>query len=296
MKHKTEQTSIKINIQERPLQAGLYLIGTPIGCLKDISLHALEIFASVDVVACEDTRITGKLLHHYGIQVKKIKYNDHSDTHIRSEILKRIEQGESVALCSDAGLPLIADPGYKLITDCRDKGFYITSIPGANAALTGLQLSGLPTDRFIFLGFLPTKKKARHDYLSQWKDTPVTQIYYETAQRIEETLHIIQDIMGDRPVVIARELTKLFEETLSGSAKDLLEQLHERPPLKGEVVLLLAGQDAKQDWSDIEITELLQHAINEKHLSLKDAVQAVMLQSGWSKKKVYEYALHIKNK
>ncbi|MGB1077600.1 MAG: 16S rRNA (cytidine(1402)-2'-O)-methyltransferase, partial [Bdellovibrionales bacterium] len=180
MKDKNALQTIKINLDAQPLPAGLYLVGTPIGYLKDISLRALETLMSVDVVACEDTRVTGKLLHYYGIEAKKIKYNDHSDARAREEIFRRIGEGQAVALCSDAGLPLIADPGYKLVSECVDRGVYVTSIPGANAALTGLQLSGFTTDQFAFLGFLPSKAKAREDYLLQFKTLSMTQVYYET--------------------------------------------------------------------------------------------------------------------
>ncbi len=289
-----EQTKhIEFSIEKRNLSAGLYLVGTPIGYLKDISLRALETLMSVDVVACEDTRVTGKLLHHYGIQVKKIKYNDHSDSRARDEIIKRIGQGEAVALCSDAGLPLIADPGYKLVTECLEKGAYVTSVPGASAVLTGLQLSGLPTDQFIFLGFMPSKKKAKEDTLLRWKDLPMTHIYYETAPRIFDTVKTIQKSMGERHIVIARELTKTFEEILSGTCADILVRLKDSP-IKGEVVLMISGQDGKV-WTEEDVMILLRGFITEENFSVKESVQSVMDISGLAKKTVYEYALKVKN-
>lgn len=293
MKDKQDPQFIKINLETQHLKAGLYLVGTPIGYLKDISLRALETFLSVDVVACEDTRVTGKLLHHYGISVKKIKYNDHSDENARNEIINRIEAGEAVALCSDAGLPLIADPGYKLVRECVEKGLYVTSIPGANAALTGLQLSALPTDEFIFCGFLPNKQKMRDEALARWKGMNVVQVYYESATRVDKTLNAILSVMGDRHVVVARELTKLYEEVLSGTCTELLERLKEKA-LKGEVVLMVSGNGGVKGYSEDEIKELLAHSLQEQSLSVKDAVENVMQASGWAKKKVYQLALEVK--
>lgn len=294
MKHNNPPTTIKLTVDKVPLRAGLYLVGTPIGYLKDISLRALETFMSVDFVACEDTRVTGKLLHHYGIPTKKIKYNDHSNLRARDNIINIIEQGQSVALCSDAGLPLIADPGYKLVAECVEKGLYVTSIPGANAALTGLQLSAMPTDQFIFLGFLATKKKAREDYLKRWKDVPVTQVYYESARRIVDSIRAVQTVMGERHVVVARELTKSYEEVLSGTCSELIDRL-EAKPIKGEVVFIVSGEGDVKELNDEDILEQLRCEIHTQGHSAKEAVRIVMDQSGWPKKKVYEHALTVKN-
>ncbi len=285
--------TIKINLNAQSLPAGLYLVGTPIGYLKDISLRALETFMSVDVVACEDTRVTGKLLHHYGIQVKKIKYNDHSDERVREEIFSRIERGESVALCSDAGLPLIADPGYKLVRECVERGVYVTSIPGACAALTGLQLSGLATDEFLFAGFVPNKKKAREDLFSKNSALAITQVYYETAVRIVDCVEAIASVMGDRHIVVTRELTKSYEEVISGTCSDVLTRLKDQP-IKGEVVLIVSGERVEKSWDDEAIIKALRHEMVDLGASSKDAVKSVMAQSGWAKKQVYAFALDVK--
>ncbi len=294
MKDKQEQKTIKINLESKPLASGLYLVGTPIGSLKDISLQALEVLMSVDVVACEDTRITGKLLHHYGIKVKKIKYNDHSDDRARSEIFKYIEDGCSVALCSDAGLPLIADPGYKLAAECVENDVHMTSIPGANAALTGLQLSGFPTDKFSFLGFVPNKAKAREDFLLSHKGLLMTQVYYESAVRILDTVKSLHKILGDRRIAVARELTKRFEEVIVGTCSEVIEKL-EANPVKGEIVLVVSANVEGEIWDEEKIRSSLEKLIVEEGSSIKDAVKEIVFLSGKSKNDIYAIALEIKN-
>ncbi len=187
------------DIQKNPLKSGLYLVATPIGNLRDMTLRAIDTLAMADVVACEDTRVSGKLFQAMGFKVKLMALHDHNEVAQTPYLLSLIAEGKSVALISDAGMPLISDPGYKLVRECLDKGVYVTSLPGANSPLMALQLSGLPSDNFSFLGFLPSKSKARRDVLETWKNVPTTLVIFESANRIEDSCADILAVLGDRP-------------------------------------------------------------------------------------------------
>lgn len=270
------------------LAAGLYIVATPIGHLGDISLRALVTLASADRIACEDTRMTGLLLARYGLKKTLLSYHDHSADEKQLAILKHIAAGEAVALVSDAGMPLIADPGYKLVRQCREQGYDVTVVPGANAALTALSGSGLPTDRFLFVGFLPPKKTARLKALAEVQSIVATQIFYEAPQRLAESLEDMASLLGaSRPAVVARELTKLYEETRRGSLGELALYYKENPP-KGEIVILLSppeNNEASQQDIDALLTEQLQT------YSLRDAVAVVATITGLKKGDVYKRAL-----
>lgn len=272
----------------RSLRAGLYLVATPIGNLRDITLRALDTIAACDMLVCEDTRVSGKLLQAYGIKKPLRLYNDHSDEGRRDELLAAIREGRSVALISDAGTPLVSDPGYKLVRAALAQDLYVTALPGANAPLTALQLSGLPSDAFTFAGFLPPKDEARRDRLRQWRQTPGTLVFFETAPRLLKTLAAMRAEFGDRDAAVLRELTKLYEEGRRGSLSDLLAHYDERGAPKGEIVIVVgaAAADAAGD-----ATALLEDAL--AAMSLRDAVLHVAELTGQPKKSIYALALSL---
>ena len=222
---------------EPSLKAGLYIVATPIGNLGDITLRAAETLRAVAAVACEDTRVTGKLLHHLGAKPRMIRYDDHADERAREGILALAAEA-AVALVSDAGTPLISDPGFRLIREARERGIAITSLPGPSALIVALTLAGLPTDRFVFAGFLPAKAKARGEMLEELATVRATLVFYETGPRLVASLEAIAEIWPGREVSVARELTKLFEECRTGAAAELAAH-YRAHPAKGEVVLLI---------------------------------------------------------
>lgn len=273
-----------------PLPA-LYLVATPIGNLRDVTLRALDVLQSSDVILCEDTRVSGKFLKAYSIKKPLKTYHDHSTEKDRAEILAMLKDGKCVALISDAGMPLIADPGYKLVEAVRAEGLPVYAIPGANAPLMALQLSGLPSDAFSFHGFLPPKQKARQDTLEALKGRKETLIFFETAPRLLKSLQDIVKVYGAVDCVVARELTKKFEEIRSGNASDLICYFEENT-LKGEIVLLIGPSDPDLSEDDIEakLRKLL------KDMSVKEAVATLVDASGLPKKMIYNKALELKDK
>lgn len=277
---------------KKQLSPGLYLVATPIGNLKDITLRALETLHSVDLIACEDTRVTAKLLCAYNIGVPKISYHDHNAAQRIPDFIRKIQEGKTIALVSDAGMPLISDPGYKLVQACQEHGVYVTSMPGASAVLTGLQLSGLPSDSFTFAGFLPTKTTARKKMLAEYKDIPGTLIYYESASRLSKMLADVQSVLGDRKVAVARELTKRFEEVICGSVEEVLDKID---AVKGEIVVVIGSDvDDKQSYSDEDVERLLQEAM--ETMSVKDASATIALETGLAKRDIYARALELQRR
>jgi 16S rRNA (cytidine1402-2'-O)-methyltransferase len=277
------------------LKPGLYLVPTPIGNLRDLTFRALDVLAGVDLLLCEDTRVSGKLMKAFGLKKPMRVYNDHSTEKDRDFVLGVIDEGESVALISDAGTPLISDPGYKLVREAIQRGFDVTALPGANAILPALQLSGLPTDAFSFIGFLPARSGPRRTLLEKWRDRPGTLICYETAPRLEESLKDIKKALGDRPAAIARELTKLYEETRRGKISDLLKQIQEEGPPKGEIVLVIGenkGAETEKGGDTIE-AQLIEAL---KDLSVRDAAEMVATATGKPKKAIYMLALKLSGK
>jgi 16S rRNA (cytidine1402-2'-O)-methyltransferase len=222
------------------LAAGLYILATPIGNARDISLRALETLKGCAVIAAEDTRVTSKLLAIHGISKPLIPYNDHNGQQMRPKILARLEQGEAVVLVSDAGTPLVSDPGYKLVREAIAAGVNIVALPGPSAVLVGLTLSGLPSDRFLFAGFLPSRSGERKAALEEVKGVQATLIFFESAQRLSESLAAMAESLGDRQAVMARELTKLYEEVRRGSLRELAAHYEKAGAPKGEVTLLVA--------------------------------------------------------
>lgn len=215
----------------------LFIVATPIGNLSDISSRALETLRSVDLIACEDTRQTIKLLNHFGIQKPLVSYHDFNEEKKAAELGRKIQDGLKVALVSDAGMPAISDPGYRLVRFCREKGLNVVAIPGANAAITALAASGLPSDEFFFAGFLPSKKSARLEKLESLRPLRATLVFYEAPHRVEEVLDDMEKALGDRETCIARELTKLHEECLFGR----LSEIRSRVKPLGEFVIVVSG-------------------------------------------------------
>ena len=276
--------------------AGLYIIATPIGNMADISLRALEILGKVDFIACEDTRESGKLLSVYDIEAPKLPYHEHNAREMRPQIIKLLQEGSSIALISDAGMPLISDPGYKLVAACADAGLNVTCIPGASASLAGLVLSGLPTDRFFFAGFLPPKTVARKSALSEVKEIPGTLVFYETAPRLLDSLIDMQEILGNRPAAVARELTKKFEEVRRDTLQNLVAHYTAAGAPKGEIVIVVGAprEDDAKIWSDDALKDYLRDMIGKKGMSVKDAAAFMAAKSGRKKSEVYQMALLLK--
>ncbi len=270
--------------QNAELKAGLYIVATPIGNIHDITIRALSILANVDIIFCEDTRVSGKLLAHYGLNKKTFCYNDYSDEKDRENIINLILAGNKIALISDAGTPLISDPGYKLIRELINKKIYVTSSPGPTALITALTLSSMATDQFYFLGFLPNKENARQKALTSLKTIATTLIFYETALRLTACLSDIKLILGDKPACIARELTKSHEESVTGTVSEIIKY-YETHTLKGECVIILDNREAKK-FSEDEIDELI--AKYSKELSAKDTAQIIADITGVSKKIIYQ--------
>lgn len=271
---------------------GLYLVATPIGNLGDISSRAIDVLTKADIVACEDTRNTSKLFSLLGISAPLTPYHEHNADKVRPRLLKRLRNGEAVALVSDAGTPLVSDPGYRLVQDCIAENIYVTAVPGASALLTALQLSGLPCHRFLFEGFLPVKMSARQKELSLLADIPATLIFYESPNRLEETLNDMLVVLGNRKAAVVRELTKKFEQTVRGTFEELIANYRENGWPKGEIVILCAPAEAKE-FNENTIKDLLRSAL--ETMSVKDAATVVARHTGGSKKQIYQTALALKN-
>ena len=272
-----------------PLSPGLYIVATPIGNLGDMTLRAAEVLRGVAAVACEDTRVTGKLLHHLGIKKRMIRYNDHASDETRDYLLGLAAQ-EPLALVSDAGTPLISDPGYKLVRLAREAGIAVTSLPGPSAVVVALTLAGLPSDRFFFAGFLPSKDKARRDMLSELAAVPSTLVFYETAPRLGDSLAALGEVLPGREVAVARELTKKFEECRTGSAAELAVHYAAYPP-RGEIVLLVGPPLAVTPESHDIDALLLAELVTSK---ASQAAAAVARTTGVDRKLLYARAMELK--
>ena len=272
----------------------LIIISTPIGNLGDITQRAAHLLAQADIIACEDTRQTRKLLSLLSISssAELWAYHDHNGAKVRPKLINVMKAGQQVALASDAGTPLISDPGYKLVTACLENDIPITAAPGPTAPIVALTLSGLPSDRFSFQGFVPQKKKAARDALEESRLLTMTQIWFETPKRLAATLKMMAEIYGNRYCVIARELTKLHETLYRGMLPDLAKQFEGATILKGELVLVVDGADKHASQVSIEkISELLRARMHK--MSLRDAVEEVEDLSGLPRKQIYQLALSI---
>ena len=271
------------------LPPGLYIVATPIGNLGDITLRAVETLRGVAAIACEDTRVTGKLLNHLGIKKRMIRYDDHASEGDRDRLLAMLAE-EPVALVSDAGTPLISDPGFRLVRLARAAGIAVTSLPGPSAAVVALTLAGLPSDRFLFAGFLPAKDKARRDVLAELATVPATLVFYETAPRLADSLAAIDAVLPGREVGVARELTKKFEECRTGTPAELIAHYAAHPP-KGEIVLLV-GPPGAASADSFDIDALLRAELETEKPS--QAAGKVARLTGLDRKTLYARALELK--
>jgi 16S rRNA (cytidine1402-2'-O)-methyltransferase len=263
----------------------LYVVATPIGNLEDISARGIRILGEVDLIACEDTRQTRKLLDRYGISTPLISYHEHNEESRSEDLLREILAGKNIALVSDAGTPLIADPGYRLVERALERGVAVSPIPGPAALLAALSASGLPTDSFLFQGFLPAKKGQRRMLLEELKPLKATLVFYEAPHRILDTLDDVGEILGARPVVVAREVTKIHEEFLRGAAAEIHEALSSRASVKGEIVLMI-GKSQGQEIDDTPIEAAVEKLV-ESGVSRMEACKTVARRRGLSKREVY---------
>lgn len=274
-----------------PLPAGLHLVATPIGNLGDVTVRGLTTLARADIIYCEDTRHSRTLLAHFGIDRPLRPYHEHNADAERPRLLALLGEGKTIALVSDAGMPLISDPGYKLVRDAVAAGVAVHALPGASAVLTGLALSGLPTDTFLFAGFLPPKQAARRTRLAAIGNVSATLILFEAPQRLAETLADMTDVLGARQIVVARELTKRFEEIRRGAAADLAAWARDGN-VRGEIVIVVEPA-AAETATDAEIELALTRAMED--MSLRDAARMVAGATGAPKSRVYEIGLRLRS-
>ena len=263
----------------------LYLVATPIGNLEDITYRAVRVLKEVGLIACEDTRHTRGLLDHYGIDRPTISYHEHNETGRTPDLIARLKGGQSIAVVSDAGTPLISDPGYRLVNQALAEGIEVVPIPGPSAILAALTASGLPTDAFHFGGFLPAKTSQRRKTLEAVREFECSLVFYETPHRILEALEDVAAVLGERPIVLTRELTKMHEEFLRGTATEVLERLRERPSIKGEMTLVI-GKPVAAVASGISIPDAV-NALIAGGMPRMDAMKTVARERGLSKREVY---------
>jgi 16S rRNA (cytidine1402-2'-O)-methyltransferase len=288
----TGYTAFGLRAEAEKIEPGLHVVATPIGNLKDISFRALSTLAAAAAVIAEDTRVTKTLLAHYGISTPLIAYHEHNAKVIRPHLLARLEAGERLALVSDAGTPLVSDPGFKLVQEALERGVHVTSVPGPSAVLAALVVAGLPTDRFFFEGFLPNKSGPRRARLAELANVPGTLVFFESPRRLAETLADCAAVLGPRAAAIARELTKMYESIRRGRLDELSEALAQEEPPRGEIVLLVAPPEegaaamAEADL-DARITDAL------ANYSVKDAASVVSAATGQPRRQVYARALQL---
>lgn len=272
-------------------EAGLYVTATPIGNIGDLTFRAERLLAMADVIACEDTRVTAKLLSRYGITTPTVAYHDHNATKVRPKLLRRLAEGQVVALVSDAGTPLISDPGYRLVAEALDAGFHVTTLPGASSLLAALAVAGLPTDRFMFAGFLPPKSAARKRALAELGDIRATLVVMESARRLAASLADMAAVLGDRDAVVARELTKLHEDVRRGTLTALADAYARSGPPKGELVVVIGPPPDRPAATAAEVDATLTAAL--RTMSVREAVATVAGATGMPRRQVYRRALDL---
>jgi len=273
---------------------GLHIVSTPIGNLADISLRALATLRASDLIICEDTRVTAKIKSVFAITTPLLCYNDHNAPKTLPRIMDFLKNGTTISLVSDAGTPTISDPGYKLVNSAIQERIFVTSVPGASAMLAALPASGLPTDKFLFIGFLPVKKMAKQNFLSDLKEFKATLIFYESARRLSSTVQTMADILAPRSAVIARELTKKYEEFIRGDLSALALKTTEQIERKGEFVILVGPPQSESQPNKDAVDQMLLEALSDK--TLRDAVNIVVKETGAKRKDVYLRALDLKEK
>jgi 16S rRNA (cytidine1402-2'-O)-methyltransferase len=276
----------------------LYLVATPIGNLEDISLRALRILKQVDLIACEDTRHSARLLSHYGISTPRESHHEHNEATHTPRLIEMLHAGREVALISDAGIPLVSDPGFLLVTACRKEGIPVVIIPGPSAVVTALAGSGLPADTFYFAGFLPPRAHARRRRLAELSVIRTTLILFEAPHRILASLQDMVDTLGSRQACLARELTKIHEEWLKGTLPEILESLQARPSIKGEITLVVKGDETalEETASSQNISEHLAEVMLQTGLPPNEALKSVARQHGISRREAYRMLLREKDK
>ncbi|MBM3527519.1 MAG: 16S rRNA (cytidine(1402)-2'-O)-methyltransferase [Alphaproteobacteria bacterium] len=281
-------------LADRPVEAprlagGLHIVATPIGNLRDISLRALETLAAADTIACEDTRVARKLLDRYGINTPLVPYHEHNAAAARPKLLARLADGASVALISDAGTPLVSDPGFKLVRTARDAGHAVFAVPGASAALAALTVAGLPTDRFFFEGFLPAKEGQRRSRIAELEHIPATLVIYESGPRLARTLADLAAGLGAREAAVCRELTKLHEEVRRGDLAQLAHDYTQGAETRGEIVIVVAPPSADAPPDANEVDAMLRNAL--RRASVKDAAAEVATATGLPRRDIYKRAI-----
>jgi len=279
----------RVSLYTQGMAGLLYLVATPIGNLEDITYRAVRVLKEADLIACEDTRHTRKLLDHYEIRTPTVSYHEHNEVERAAELAERLRAGAAIALVSDAGMPLVSDPGYRLVRAAIDNGIAVQPVPGASAALAALAASGLPTETFRFCGFLPSKPGQRAKALEALAEEQATLIFYEAPHRILEALEAIEKSLGPRPVVMARELTKIHEEFLRGTAAQIRAQLAQRDAVKGEMTVLV-GRASAPAPDDTPVEEAV-NALMRAGTPRMDAIKQVARRRGMSKREVYEKLL-----
>lgn len=270
----------------------LYIVGTPIGNLSDISERALETLAKVDFIAAEDTRVSGKLLQHFGIHKPMVSYHKFSGNKRGEDIAERLRQGETCAIITDAGMPCISDPGEELVRDCHTYGIELESVPGPSAAITALCMSGLDTSRFSFEGFLSVTKKQREEHIDEIKNFTRTLIFYEAPHKLKNTLQDLYDALGDRQAALCRELTKIHEEVIKGSLSELIEYYREKSP-KGEYVLVLEGKKKNEENAELTLDDAvaMAQALIDKGEKQSEACKKIAAKTAFSKSEIYKALL-----
>ncbi len=278
------------------MKGKLYVVSTPIGNLEDISLRAIRTLKEVDLIACEDTRNTRKLLSHYQIRKPLTSYHEHNEPEKAEELVRQLIAGENIALVSDAGTPNVSDPGFRLVKIAAEHGLDVISVPGPSAALAALSISGLSTSSFSFYGFLPKAKKKKEDFLREIQGLEQTLIFYESPRRVIETLSSMLYVFGDRQTSVSRELTKIFEETVTGKISGVIEKLREKEKLKGEFTLVIEGNKDKQKGFSSEKLERDIRSYKDRGVSLKNTVEELATKLKIPKNQLYREALKIWNR
>ncbi len=285
-------TVLGLRAEAQRIDPGLHVVATPIGNLGDISFRAVRTLAAADAVLAEDTRVTKTLLAHYGIATPLIAYHEHNAAAMRPQLLGRLRGGAALALVSDAGTPLISDPGFKLVAEATAQGLPVTAVPGASAVLAALMVAGLPTDRFFFEGFLPARSAARRQRIAELGAVPGTLVFYESARRVIETLGDLAAVLGSRDAAVARELTKKFETVRRGTLGDLAAAFEAEGPPRGEIVLLVGPPEAGAPAvGEADLDAKLRGAM--ERLSVKDAASVVSAETGLARRQVYARAIEL---
>ena len=267
-------------------------MATPIGNLGDVTYRAIDTLGRADVIACEDTRVTGRLMKSYGLTTPLISYHDHNAARVLPRLLSRLGKGEVIAIVSDAGTPLISDPGYRLVKNAAEAGYRIIPVPGASALLAGVMTSGLPSDRIFFAGFLPQRSPARKRTISELKSIEATLVFFESPRRLASTLKDMADLLGPRAVTIGRELTKLYEQTFRGHLDTVAHEIASAGPIKGEVVVVVEGKNTEEELDLKELDASLTTALSS--MSVRDAVATITKNGKWPRSLVYGRALALK--